>query len=97
MKRFFLKHYYERMDESGDGDYALYDEAQEQLNLLLSAKRRMDGLHELLGHVQDGSDTTVTICQDDATMEFIVSAGNIRGYGRSMEEALDEAIKNLED
>lgn len=42
----------------------------------------------LLGHVEDGSDQTVTIFQDDATKTWSVKAGHIYHYGDTLAEAL---------
>lgn len=42
----------------------------------------------LLGHVEDGSDQTVTIFQDDATKTWSVKAGHIYQYGDTLAEAL---------
>lgn len=42
----------------------------------------------LLGHVEDGSDQTVTIFQDDATKTWSVKAGHVYQYGRTLAEAL---------
>ena len=57
--------------------------------------RRFEFIREACGHVQNGSDVVVTICQDDATYDWIVRAGNTSGYGRSLESALDDLTKNL--
>lgn len=61
----------------------------------VTASQRMDGLRELCGYVENGSDTVVTIFQDDATREWVVKVGNktfTRYYGESMIQALDAAI-----
>lgn len=42
----------------------------------------------LLGHVEDGSDQTVTIFQDDATKTWSVKAGHVYQYGDTLAEAL---------
>lgn len=61
---------------------------------------RIRALRELMGYVQDGSHTTVSVGQDDATMEFILSAGRGPGrwwHGPSLENVLDQAVDTLGD
>jgi len=56
---------------------------------------RLDVLIELCGHVENGTDAVVKICQDDATREWIVRAGADAHvecfHGRSVRAALDAA------
>lgn len=61
------------------------------------AVKRMKGLRELLGYVQNGSDTTVKIFQDDATYTFHVKVGSRLYWGDTFEQALDAAIADLEE
>lgn len=49
-------------------------------------------LRELLGYVQDGSHTTVSIGQDDATYDWCVTVGKKTYYERSLEGAIDAAL-----
>jgi len=47
-------------------------------------------LKQLAGYVQDGSNETVKLFQDDATMSYFVKAGNKSHYGSCFEEALNK-------
>lgn len=66
-----------------------------QIQELWKAHERMNGLRNLLGYVENGSDTVVTIFQDDATKDFIVKVGKCTYYATTLGEALDEAISDL--
>lgn len=55
-------------------------------------------LKRLMGYVQNGSSTSVTIFQDDATMDYFVKVGDKCYYGESLPEAIEKANKdNPED
>lgn len=57
----------------------------------------LDGLRNLCGYVENGSDTKVCIHQDDATKTWVVTIGRhyeLTFYGNSMSQALKEAIKD---
>ena len=58
------------------------------------ANNPFEDLLECCGHIQDGSDRTVSISQDDATNTFIVCVGNQRYWGDSLQEALINARKD---
>lgn len=55
-------------------------------------------VRELLGYVQTGTATSITMEQDDATKDFIVTVGNghnsIRAhyFGKTLDEAVDLAF-----
>ena len=54
---------------------------------------RIDGLRKLAGYVENGSDTTVSIFQDDATKSWMVRVGKAwPSHGSSLREAIDAAI-----
>jgi hypothetical protein len=58
--------------------------------------RRLEGLRELCGYVENGTDRVVSIFQDDATREWVVKVSvSKKGsyYGRTFEQALDAAIE----
>lgn len=61
----------------------------------VDAKRYL-WLREACGYVEDGSSTSVTISQDDATRDWIVRVGPIGSkhwwHGRSLGAAIDDAI-----
>lgn len=48
-------------------------------------------LRGLLGYVEDGSSETVTICQDDATRDWVVKVGKRTFHDRSLDAALKAA------
>lgn len=50
-------------------------------------------IRNLCGHVEDGSSMTLTISQDDATKEWVVTVGKKDYYGPSMGAALDAALR----
>lgn len=52
-------------------------------------------LRTLAGFVQDGSDTTVKLFQDDATMEWTVRAGKRSWHGTSLLSAISQAHDEL--
>lgn len=58
-------------------------------------------LRELLGYVENGTDTTVALFQDDATHNYIVKIGHIKNgkhyYGDSLELAIEAAHKANQD
>ena len=54
---------------------------------------RLRAIRELCGYVEDGSEQTVRIFQDDATKDWLVCFGqNGREFARSFESAIDAAI-----
>jgi hypothetical protein len=53
---------------------------------------RLRALRELMGDVRDGSETTVTLSQDDATRDFSVRAGGKEYYGQCFSGVLDQII-----
>lgn len=54
-----------------------------------------DKLRGLAGYVEDGSETTVKIFQDDATRTWFVKAGTIEGYDTSLIGAIESAASTL--
>lgn len=61
------------------------------------ALERMTGLKRLCGYVENGSNTTVSIHQDDATKNWIVYVGKKWYYGNTFGEAIDKAIADNPD
>jgi hypothetical protein len=57
----------------------------------------VDGLQRLMGYVQNGSDTTVSMFQDDATHTYHVKIGRAplgpTFWGSTMRDALQMAIE----
>ena len=71
-------------------------EVQEMALELLTARKAVQAishLEELMGYVQDGSDTTVSLFQDDATMDFMLRVGKKMYWGRSLENVIDKAFE----
>ena len=54
---------------------------------------RLRALRELMGDVRDGSETAVTLSQDDATRDFFVRAGKEEFYGQGFSGVLDQIIQ----
>lgn len=50
----------------------------------------LDNLRDCLGYVQNGTNETVTICQDDATYEYVVKIGGRMYHSRSLSDALNQ-------
>lgn len=64
---------------------------------LALAQRRMDALRAMCGHVEDGSDETIAIFQDDATHEWCLRIGSVlkakqRFYAPTFEGVIDAAL-----
>jgi len=93
---------------STDSDITTWLTAIEQLKselaecreTLANAEDRMqynhsvvNGLRHLMGYVQDGTETTVILFQDDATRDFIVKVGNTSYVSGSMESAILKALQ----
>lgn len=57
------------------------------------AALRLKGLRKLMGHVEDGSHSTVTLFQDDATKDFFVKNEQRSFYASSFEGAIDAATQ----
>ena len=64
------------------------------LERLQKAEHRLKGLQALCGHVENGTDTGVTLFQDDATRNFFVKleGGKSYSYGSSFTSAIDAAL-----
>lgn len=58
--------------------------------------RAFKTIEALAGHWQNGTDVTVRIYQDDATQEWVVSAGKKSFYGRSLMSALISAQEAID-
>lgn len=59
---------------------------------LMEDSRRFKNLRHLMGYVQDGSQDSVTLFQDDATSDYFVKVGKQSFFGTSLNEAIDKAI-----
>lgn len=77
-------------------DDGKYDAMRADIRQLVGRWRlgRWRELRELLGYVQDGSHTTVSIGQDDATYDWCVTVGKKTYYRKSLEAAIDAAVAN---
>ena len=55
--------------------------------------KTLNHLKELMGYVQNGSDETVYLFQDDATMDYILRVGKKTYWGFSLENVIEKAFK----
>lgn len=65
-------------------------------------EKRIQGLRTLCGYVEDGTDTTIHMFQDDATKEWILKLGDMfkptgRWYSSSFTGVIDAAIVDILD
>lgn len=71
--------------------------ASPEVQALRKDAERLNGLIEMCGHLQDGSDSVVRIFQDDATCKWIVRVGDpMNGsvfHGSSPKAAIDAAME----
>ena len=71
-------------------------EVQEMALELLTARKAvqtLESLRKLMGYVQNGSDETVSLFQDDATMDFMLHVGNKTYWGNYLEQVIDKAFE----
>lgn len=67
-------------------------------NQTLSDEQIISGLRNLIGYVENGTDTTLTIMQDDATRTFSCRIGpKTYVHAQSFRECLIEAINKHGD
>ena len=76
-----------------DSAYTTLGDIKELAQELLSTRKTLESLRELMGYVQDGSDTTVSLFQDDATMDFMLRVGKKTYWGLSLENVIEKAFK----
>ena len=74
------------------GKTGLREFAVEIQNLRRKVKT-LNYLKELMGYVQNGSDETVYLFQDDATMDYILRVGKKTYWGFSLENVIEKAFK----
>ena len=74
------------------GKTGLREFAVEIQNLRRKVKT-LNHLKELMGYVQNGSDETVYLFQDDATMDYILRVGKKTYWGFSLENVIENAFK----
>ena len=63
---------------------------------LLTARKAvqtLNSLRELIGYAQNGSEETVSLFQDDATMDFVLRVGNKTYWGNYLEQVIDKAFE----
>ena len=71
-------------------------EVQEMALELLTARKAvqtLESLRKLMGYVQNGSDETVSLFQDDATMDYMLRVGKKTYWGLSLENVIDKAFE----
>ena len=74
------------------GKTGLREFAVEIQNLRRKVKT-LNHLKELMGYVQNGSDETVYLFQDDATMDYILRVGKKTYWGFSLENVIEKAFE----
>lgn len=70
-------------------EHDLKDMAKE----LLSTRKTLESLRKLMGYVQNGSEETVYLFQDDATKDFMLRVGKKTYWGRSLENVIAKAFE----
>ena len=71
-------------------------EVQEMAAELIAARKSVQTLkilRELMGYVQNGSDETVSLFQDDATMDYMLRVGKKTYWGLSLENVIEKAFE----
>ena len=71
-------------------------EVQEMAVELIAARKAtqtLNNLRELMGYVQNGSETKVSLFQDDATMDFMLRVGKKTYWGNYLEQVIDKAFE----
>lgn len=74
------------------GKTGLREFAVEIQNLRRKVKT-LNHLEELMGYVQNGSDETVSLFQDDATMDFMLRVGKKTYWGNYLEQVIEKAFE----
>lgn len=75
-----------------------FDRSRAAVAKMVAVKRRLEGVRELCGAVEDGSCQTVSIGQDDATRSWIVSVGGkFFAHAPTFDAALDAALARMQD
>jgi hypothetical protein len=47
---------------------------------LVAKAKAYDRIRSLMGNVQNGTDTKITLSQDDATLQFVIRVGTQTGF-----------------
>ena len=76
-----------------DSAYTTLGDIKELAKEPLSTRKTLESLRELMGYVQNGSDTTVSLFQDDATMDYMLRVGKKTYWGFSLENVIDRAFE----
>jgi hypothetical protein len=76
-----------------DSAYTTLGDIKELAQELLSTRKTLTQLKELMGYVQNGSDTTVSLFQDDATMDYMLRVGKKTYWGHSLENVIAKAFE----
>ena len=79
-----------------DTAYVTLGDVKEIAQELLSARKAvqtLNSLRKLMGYVQNGSDETVSLFQDDATMDYMLRVGKKTYWGLSLENVIEKAFE----
>ena len=79
-----------------DSAYITFGDIKEISAELLAARKAtqtLNNLRELMGYVQNGSETKVSLFQDDATMDFMLRVGKKTYWGNYLEQVIEKAFE----
>ena len=79
-----------------DTAYITLGDIKEMAQELLTARKAvqtLNSLRELIGYAQNGSDETVSLFQDDATMDYMLRVGKKTYWGLSLENVIEKAFE----
>ena len=76
-----------------DSAYTTLGDIKELAQELLSTRKTLESLRELMGYVQNGSEETVYLFQDDATMDYMLRVGEKTYWGHSLENVIEKAFE----
>lgn len=54
----------------------------------------IEGIRKLMGYIQNGTGTTVSFSQDDATGDFCCTVGKHSSYANSLRESVRSALRD---
>lgn len=77
-------------------DYRARDFIRTHGAVVLKAAEQLMTLRAAAGYVENGTDTTVKLFQDDATRNWHVKVGNREYWGESFEQAVDAVAADQE-
>ena len=79
-----------------DSAYITFGDIKEISAELIAARKSVQtlkSLRELMGYVQNGSEETVSLFQDDATMDYMLRVGKKTYWGLSLENVIEKSFE----